>query len=1014
MQNNHNKSRSLKSKVIACAIAAVLVVSSAVPAIITGFNSANAASVDDEATGATNVTTIGNTQDNIFWTNATYFDYLTDDERNSSWLTGIKKYGTGFNGSIDEWYPYYAFNNKIKSIADSNSAWSTPLYFGNFCNTSGAYATSRHHIGSTWASGYDEAVAQTTRFNYAANNSNGLSNFNQSYQGLMQSTLDSNGNLMATSSLKAPYFDESQLGDYAKVFKSRFPFRSYVENGVTKYEFDSTGAKDNVYFTWNGTTPTQVNYGAGTSYGVKDGIDYFMNPAEGQHSGYGIFPFNNRSAVNVPANEIWIKSDYSTVAYYAWNNSVDNGGPKALTKNSSGYYVINSSDLGSYTQLIITSQAGGWSNQTADMNISDYKGKAWKYSGNTLSSVSSSENLDYGFGIKTEMNFRVPQGGIDSAGNDIKFSYSGDDDLWVYITDTTTNQSQLVLDLGGNHKQATGEINFKTKKSTANDVYGRGSVTTSFNYDYSKTYKMSIFYMERGMLESNCKMAFTMVPLGNNVIVTEKINTTNVNAGIKDAVTAASTFGFDVYDGNTKKGTYSLGDGGTANETKCVTGDYVHVVQTHPQTVLTYTTSYDIYNTANKTETKQSGTTTTSANIRLLNPSGDTYDFAEVEADYVNTPAVGSVSVTKVVNGGTGDDLTREFNGTVTVSLDGGSTYTAYPLTYKTSDNPSRTYTLTNYGALISGAKLKNGRTLTFSGLPSGAIVKAAESFDQTTAQLYRFVSASGTGVTQSGNGGYYTVAADSTKAMTITNAPVPPESTTKMISGTKTLDNQPYTGDLFHYTIQGVNVPGDSASAKDTSSYTETVETATNGSFSFTPITFTETGIYRYYVNEDLINLYVKDSENSTTANPTSYSDDITQDDNVGPNYLVTITVTRQGANLIASDPVIVATNKEIGELTPSDFSGTSVDIVFVNKVALGSVKIEKNNTNVYSITINATTSGNGIFTNATTPITNTISKLPKTGGAGTMMFTIIGGSLVLIAGALFVVVMKKRKNSK
>ena len=120
----------------------------------------------------------------------------------------------------------------------------------------------------------------------------------------MQSTLDSNGNLMATSTLKAPYFDESQLGDYAKVFKSRFPFRSYVENGVTKYEFDSTGAKDNVYFTWNGTTPTQVNYGAGTSYGVKDGIDYFMNPAKGQHSGYGIFPFNNRGAVNVPANEI--------------------------------------------------------------------------------------------------------------------------------------------------------------------------------------------------------------------------------------------------------------------------------------------------------------------------------------------------------------------------------------------------------------------------------------------------------------------------------------------------------------------------------------------------------------------------------------------------------------------------------------------------------------------------------------------------------------------------------------
>ena len=86
MQSKHNKSRSLKSKIIASAIAAILVVSSAVPAITTGLGSANAASVDDEATGATDVTTIGNTQDNIVWTNATYFDYLTDDEKSGGYL----------------------------------------------------------------------------------------------------------------------------------------------------------------------------------------------------------------------------------------------------------------------------------------------------------------------------------------------------------------------------------------------------------------------------------------------------------------------------------------------------------------------------------------------------------------------------------------------------------------------------------------------------------------------------------------------------------------------------------------------------------------------------------------------------------------------------------------------------------------------------------------------------------------------------------------------------------------
>lgn len=928
MQSKHNKSRSLKSKIIASAIAAVLVASSAVPAITTGFGSADAASVDDEATGATDVTAIGNTQDNIVWTNATYFDYLTDDEKNSSWLTGIKKYGTGFNGSIDEWYPYYGLNNKIKSIADSNSAWSIPLYFGNFCNTSGAYDTSPHHVGSGWHSGYDEAVSQTTRFNYAANNSNGLSNFNQSYQGLMSSTLDANGNLMATSTLKAPYFDEAQLGDYAKVFKSRFPFRSYVENGVTKYEFDSTGAKDNVYFTWNGTTPTQVNYGSGTSYGVKDGIDYFMNPDEGQHSGYGIFPFNNRSAVNVPSNEIWIKSSYSTVAFYAWNNSGNNGGPIALSKNSSGYFVVTSSMIGSYDSFIITSQSGGWSNQTANLTISDYKGGAYTYSGSSLSKSTSSENLDFGFGIKTEMNFRVPQGGVDNAGNDIKFTYSGDDDLWIYITDTTTNQSQLVLDLGGNHKQATGEINFKTKVSTANDVYGKGKTTTTFQYDYSKTYKMSIFYMERGMLESNCKMAFTMVPLGNNVIVTEKINTTNINAGIKDAVTAASVFGFDVYDGSTVKGTYSLSNGGTASETKCTTGNNVHVVQTHPNTDLVYTTSYDIYNTANKTGTIQSGTTTTSPNIQLINPSGDTYDFAEVEADFVNTPTVAPVTITKTVTGlNNGETDNTDFDGTVEVSLDGGSTWGAYPLTYTYNNS---TYTLTSAGKLATNAKLRNGRTLTFAGIPQGAKVRFTE--DATDVE-HSFVSVTGdtSGITVGSSG----------NAITVTNKKLKPDEISKAISVKKTLDGQNYNGTLFKFRLEGLNIPNDPASnAKDTTGITPQQKVSvSNGTVTFDALTFDSEGVYRYFVYEDTSYLAQKDRSLGTT-----YASDISQ---TSSNFVATITVTRSGITLTASNPVFTRTTKtSASDITAADLSGASLTTAtFTNVVQKGSVQIVKNN---------------------------------------------------------------------
>jgi LPXTG-motif cell wall-anchored protein len=56
----------------------------------------------------------------------------------------------------------------------------------------------------------------------------------------------------------------------------------------------------------------------------------------------------------------------------------------------------------------------------------------------------------------------------------------------------------------------------------------------------------------------------------------------------------------------------------------------------------------------------------------------------------------------------------------------------------------------------------------------------------------------------------------------------------------------------------------------------------------------------------------------------------------------------------------------------------------------------------------------GNDTTDTVTVTIEDTKTKTPSTGGAGTMMFTIIGGSLVLIAGALFVVVMKKRRSSK
>lgn len=64
--------------------------------------------------------------------------------------------------------------------------------------------------------------------------------------------------------------------------------------------------------------------------------------------------------------------------------------------------------------------------------------------------------------------------------------------------------------------------------------------------------------------------------------------------------------------------------------------------------------------------------------------------------------------------------------------------------------------------------------------------------------------------------------------------------------------------------------------------------------------------------------------------------------------------------------------------------------------------------NSTVKSVTLSASNAS------ATVEIEDTQAKLPATGGNGTLMFTIIGGSLVLLAAALFIVVMKKRSSAK
>lgn len=144
---------------------------------------------------------------------------------------------------------------------------------------------------------------------------------------------------------------------------------------------------------------------------------------------------------------------------------------------------------------------------------------------NKSAKTNQAATYNYGFGTKFEFNIKLDDNGYvqkqDGTLAPITFEFTGDDDMWVYIDD------KLVMDLGGDHSQTSGKIDLSKdgqkaymtsiKKNTENSSIESGTgqiidLKTLFPNDelYSGFHKVTIFYMERGMWESNLKLRFNM------------------------------------------------------------------------------------------------------------------------------------------------------------------------------------------------------------------------------------------------------------------------------------------------------------------------------------------------------------------------------------------------------------------------------------------------------------------------------------------------------------------------
>lgn len=121
---------------------------------------------------------------------------------------------------------------------------------------------------------------------------------------------------------------------------------------------------------------------------------------------------------------------------------------------------------------------------------------------NTSTGKGTNCNLNYGFGVRLDIDFRVPKKGLLAEDKPATFNFSGDDDLWVYIgEDSTGANAELALDLGGDHKEAKGSINFNTMQATADDVFADYSSSSSST---KATVPKDEFWVKTGDYASFC------------------------------------------------------------------------------------------------------------------------------------------------------------------------------------------------------------------------------------------------------------------------------------------------------------------------------------------------------------------------------------------------------------------------------------------------------------------------------------------------------------------------------
>lgn len=457
---------------------------------------------------------------NTKYVTSTLYDYYTDYELNGKNRDG---YGSCTGASHRNWVTFREFDQALSDYYQVAGA-QYPIYTGHFQPADGPEF--RQIADTLNLFGYDN---ENNKFNHfmAINNSqrnddytNGSDHINYAYQGLVADTT-SNGNADGalllngtTTPTVEPHFNkEFLLGENSKNAK----LGEVYEN--VKFPFTK---KENLF---NDDT----------------GVDYWY--------------FDSKDTT------LYLKQDSG--------------------QNSDSKYFLQS-----------TNNRGSSENVNAS---SDKQGQYGYFPFNETATGGVASTYNYGFGTKLQMDFTLTDDGMvetNKIGEDnkkvktnIKFFFSGDDDVWVFI------DGKLALDVGGAHGEVSGLLEFGetdtedgkknsvtayvskvktggTSGSDKDDKNGNSPVkTVTYNKEVIKFYAqgttlpldkgqkhtLTMYYMERGMWESNMAVAFNF-PDNNELQVQKEVELSKVDPDFKNCFKDQKIFNFTIQNQATHYG----------------------------------------------------------------------------------------------------------------------------------------------------------------------------------------------------------------------------------------------------------------------------------------------------------------------------------------------------------------------------------------------------------------------------------------------------------------------------